>query len=522
MIVNKSIIIFIGSLFWVSPLFADYSQMNQDLENYSPPVNFISPIEVASLENKNVYDFESLDKKTIEKIENLKFEYEKEIIENRTIDFLSNTDPKILEKITRVVNDQKIVKNFVARNLRLNELEILAALRNPSVLAAQKKVIAELESFNQVMDLDQNLKQYSAFTEGLNNKVGPLKMKESLTQKYPYPGLTSLKGSVIQHQVGAALEKMKIKQKNIITLTRKAYWDLVFIDQSIGITSETVDAFNRLKDVATTLYKSGKTSFQDVIKTNIKIEILKEDLSTLFSRKKNIEVKIRELLNLPVYAKLGKAIHIEPQKDIGPLDKLYISARQNRQEIKVVKYQIGKVENMIEMAESMIQNPYTLNFSVFEDEAVNSVGSDASKSSFSEKTMAAMKNNTPIKPWYGIDNPWLNQTRQNLLSRKQTLIKQENEADRMVRETWFMVDQNEREFNLFNDRVLPLSKSALDVSAREYESGSIPFSQAIGSYSDWLKAKLSVAKKRSDLGIAIANLEKTIGRSFDTNHLKGK
>ena len=71
---------------------------------------------------------------------------------------------------------------------------------------------------------------------------------------------------------------------------------------------------------------------------------------------------------------------------------------------------------MIEMAESMIQEPFSLGLSYYEDDAVNVVGTDALKSAFPEKTMAAMKNNSPAKPWYGINDPWLNQTRQNLLS----------------------------------------------------------------------------------------------------------
>ena len=169
---------------------------------------------------------------------------------------------------------------------------------------------------------------------------------------------------------------------------------------------------------------------------------------------------------------------------------------------------------MIEMSESMIQEPFTLNFSSYEDEAVNMVGTGAVKPGFQEKTMASMKNNSPLKPWYGIDDPWLNQTKQKLLSLKQTLVKQVNAADRMVREAWFLVDKNTRELDLYKKRILPLSKSALDVTTREYEAGSIPFSQAIDSYTYWLKVKLTIAKKQTDLGISTANLEKIIGKSF--------
>ena len=72
-------------------------------------------------------------------------------------------------------------------------------------------------------------------------------MRKSIKQEYPFPGLTSLKGQVIQQKVALLVEKMNITQKNVITQIRKAYWNIVFVRQSIKITSETIDAFNRLK-----------------------------------------------------------------------------------------------------------------------------------------------------------------------------------------------------------------------------------------------------------------------------------
>jgi outer membrane protein, heavy metal efflux system len=510
----KIMVFLIFSLIYVSSLSADYSEMNQSIENYSPPGFYTDVLEQNRINEKNIKPPSVISDEVLSKIKGLKINSDNATKTDQKIDFLPAVDAKIFDTLSSMSFNKEDVEKRIGSKLKLNEIEIIAGLRNPAVLASKNKIKAELESFDQVMNLDDTLKQYTAFTKGMNNKAGPLKMKQSLKQKFPYPGLTSLKGGIIQHQVSSLIEKMKIIQKKIITETRKAYWNLVFIERSIGITSETIDAFNRLKDVATILYKSGKTSFQDIIKINIKIEILKEDLVTLSSKKNNIEVRLRELLNLPADTHIGGIVLTKADKKISPFKKLYPFARKNRQELKVIQYQIGKVQNMIEMAESMIQDRFTLNFSTYEDQAINSVGSDAKKLSFSEKTMASMKNNTPVKPWYGVDNPWLNQTRQNLLSLKHTLVKQENATDRMVRTAWFMVDKNKRELGLYKNRILPLSKSALDVSAREYESGSIPFSQAIGSYTDWLKIKLTIAKKQTDLAISIANLEKIIGISF--------
>lgn len=513
-------------LLGASPLFADYSKMNRAFEAYSPPEYYTHSLEQKSIDQiTDQTTDKTTDKTTDEKeaqstelisshIKRLKAKYNEKMNESRKVLFLAIKNQEAYEELEKISLDTKMVIQRVGKNLDLPEIEILASLRNPAVLSAKKKVKAELESFSQVMDLDENLKQYSAFTESINNKVGPLKMKESMKQKFPFPGLTSLKARIIQQQVAALTEKMRVTQKNIITDARKAYWDMVFVERSISITSETIDAFIRLKDVATTLYKSGKTSFQDIIKINIRIEILKEDLITLSSKKKNIEVKLKELLNIPTNSTLGKVVFIEPHDQILDPELLYPLARQERQELKVIRHQIAKVENMIEMAESMIQDPFTLNLSIFEDQAANTVGSGAAAPSFAQKTMAAMKNNSPSKPWYGIDDPWLNQTRQNLLSLRHMLVKQENATDRMVRDAWFNSDKNKRELKLYKNRILSLSKSALDVSTREYESGSIPFSQAIDSYTSWLKTKLTIAKKKTDLGKAVANLEKVVGSSF--------
>ena len=135
----------------------------------------------------------------------------------------------------------------------------------------RSKVMAEIQSFDQVMGLDDTLRQYTAFTKGINNKAGPLKSKDSIKMTYPSPGLTALKGRIVKNQVALQMEKMKIVSRQVITDVEKAYWEVVFVGKSTQITHETLAAFSRLKDVATILYRSGKTSFQDVIKINIKI-----------------------------------------------------------------------------------------------------------------------------------------------------------------------------------------------------------------------------------------------------------
>jgi hypothetical protein len=499
---------------------ADYAQMNKDLNTYSPPDFFVDFVESETNESLSLMETNDPRKSAAfqirSQIQALKKVQEKQLTSR--IPFLAEPDPTMYANLLALSGDPttlpSTVGTLVGKKVVLKEMEILTALVNPGIRAAQKQVAAELLSYDQIMGLEDTLKRYEGFTKGLNNKAGPASMKGSIKQGWPLPGLTGLKGKIIKEQVAIAVEKRNIMQREVITQTRKAYWELVYVDESQKSTIETIDALNRLKDVATTLYKSGKTSFQDIIKINIRTQLLSEELVTLASRRNSVEASLLELLNLPAGIRVGKPGKSTAHKEIGRPESLYPLARKNRQELKIIQHRINKLERLIEMAEAMIQEPFTLGLWAYENDGVATIGPNAPRGAFGEKTMAAMKNNQPQKPWYGLSEPWLNQTRQTLLSLKQTRIKEEKATDTMVQEAWFMVDKNRRELVLYEKKILALSKSALDVSDREYEAGSIPFFQAIDAYTFWLTVKLTIARKKSSLGASIAALERIMGKTL--------
>jgi outer membrane protein TolC len=248
-----------------------------------------------------------------------------------------------------------------------------------------------------------------------------------------------------------------------------------------------------------------------VIKVTIKIETLKQDRVSLENEAAVIQARLAELMNLPAETRIGPVMPGPlPQTIPGP-KTLAALARENRQELAALRFQIRRVQSMLEMSESMTEARFTTGLSYWDADHVNSAGTGALQPAFAEKTMASMKNNRPQTPWYGVDGPWVQQTRQTLAGLTHTLTARENATDRMVADAWADIDKLRRELALYQDRILPLTSSALEVSTREYEAGAIAFSQAIGSYTDWLSVKLTIARKTRDLGIALAVLESIVG-----------
>lgn len=498
----------------VTPLYANYGEMKKELSAYTPPDFFPArPQGETPAENQSADD-EPMFKAVQKELSQVKQRRENAVTDLNGVLTGLGLDQTLVVRMAGISDPPEKVASHIAGQVVLDELRILAALRNPAVLAAQKQLLGELQSYNQVTSLDDMLRQYAAFTRSLNNRAGPLKAKDSVKMAYPLPGLTALKGRIVDSQVGILSEKTAIAVKTAILDTEKAFWDLVFVAESQKVTRETIAAFSRLKDVATILYRSGRTSFQDVLKINIKMEELREELKTLEENKKNIHIRLAELLNLDHDARIGRPKGTGLPPAAPEQENLYALAGEHRQELKVIRFQIQKMEQMVEMGETMVEFPYTVGLSFADNGIINTTGTDAPKAAFPAKTMAGMKNGAPQRAWFGTNKPWLNQTRQNLAGVRQILVKQENAAGRMVRTTWFKLDKARREYALNRVRILPLAKSALDVSTNEYETGSIPFSQAIGSYTYWLKVKLTIAKKKTEAGVYAAELENIIGKKL--------
>ncbi|NOY46048.1 MAG: TolC family protein [Deltaproteobacteria bacterium] len=400
---------------------------------------------------------------------------------------------------------------LAADGITLQDLEVLTWLRNPGIRAAQDRLRGTLERYTQAWNLDEILRQYTAFTEGLMNGVGPMKGREPVQMRFPFPGLLALKGEIVTQEVRTAAEGLEIARRTAITGIRKAFWNLEFVTEAERITSEMLDLLERLESVAKARYESGKTNFQDVIQVRIRRETVTEDVQTLAEQRHTVESKIREILDLPPEAPVGHPAKLEPVRSVPELGPLYEVALDRRQELRMLRAQVGKMERMIELAETRIYPDYTLNLSVYQDEAVNQVGTARMKEPFATVTTASVGAGLPKMPWYGRGDAYVRETRQKLEALRQRLRKEEAATRFGVHDAWFRLDRAAREEALYAGKVVGLSRAALDVATRGYEAGEVMFADVIGSYMGWLGANLTEARKRADLGVAWAELAEAVG-----------
>lgn len=397
--------------------------------------------------------------------------------------------------------------------LDLKILEDIVVLRNPRLLAAQRTYEAELNGFDQVADLEAVLSRYAAFTAGVMPGVGPKKVRAGVP--FPLPGPAALTSAVIVENVTLAALDLNMALRDKVTQARKAYGNLVFIYEKRRIYKETLDLYSRLHDIASTLYKTGKTSYQDVIQVTIREKMLQKEMESLGEQKKSLNQELLALMDLPWDTPVGAPVQKIQEKTPPRAGTLLSRALPRRQELIRMDHAISKMEIMIEMAESMVLPNRDLGLSLKNPADIATTGTWAGKAAFPDQgPQASMGAGSPKKPWFGTTESWLAQTRKKLAALRHKRQDIEAQTRAQIQGAWFRLDDALRTCTLYRDSILDLSASALAVSTREYEAGSITFSRTAGAYNSLLNARLAYAVARKDAAVFRAGLQKIVGFSF--------
>ena len=237
--------------------------------------------------------------------------------------------------------------------------------------------------------------------------VGPMQGMDDIQMKFPFPGVTALKGQVAEKNVEAEKQALDLVRRDIVAQGRKAYWNLLYTHRAHRITRDTLDQLNQLESVATTRYGAGKTSYQDVVKIRIGREKLEEQLATLKEQRVNLETELLALMDIQPGISLGWPDTPTPDLSLPKLASLYPLALENRQELNRMRAMLGKMERMVEMAETMIQPAFTQNYSLFTDEAVLQAGSAGMKPTFATTVSPARGKGLPKNAWFGTRDAYL-------------------------------------------------------------------------------------------------------------------
>jgi outer membrane protein, heavy metal efflux system len=495
------------------PACSHYQKLSADYETYTPPA-IVSPPESPAPKpaEDSRADADFKDQKT--RLDEMGRRWEAALnVPGADTRFFSPAPDK-LSDLEPAGRDAAVAARALSSGFTLETLEILALLRNRGVISAEKTFRGKLSAYSQVSNLDEILRQYAAFTQAVMTGVGDMADKESPAMKFPFPGVMALKGEIVNQEVKIAREELETVRKTVVTEARKVFWNLAYNRRAQEITAATLELLDQLELSARKRYEVGKESLQDVIRVQIQQEKMREEQNTLKEEQRSLQTNIRKIADLTPGSDIGFPAIREPRRELPAIDGLFGLALEKSQDLRTIRAMVGRMERMIEMAETEIYPRFTQNLSLFENKAVIQVGSIQTEAPFSNVDRASIGEGLPKNPWFGLGDAYLRETREKLDALRNELKNAENVIRFKVREGWFKLDLAIREERLYSKKIRELSRLSAEVTGLRYEAGVAAMRDVIEFNMTWFESRLTSERKKSEIGIARAELEEMIGTSL--------
>jgi outer membrane protein, heavy metal efflux system len=127
-----------------------------------------------------------------------------------------------------------------------------------------------------------------------------------VSQELPFPGKRGLRGRVAEAEAGAEQWNYEQTRFNVVAEVKDAYYELAFVDKAIETITKNRKLLEQFTKIAEARYAVGKGIQQDVLKAQVEISKLVDQMTVLEQRRATAEAKINSLLYRELQTPVGR------------------------------------------------------------------------------------------------------------------------------------------------------------------------------------------------------------------------
>lgn len=385
------------------------------------------------------------------------------------------------------------------------------ALRaNPELQAAKLRWNASSERIVQERALDDPVIGFTYFGEQVQTRVGEKQAGVKASQKVPFFGKLRLKGEIARNEAKVSEERYRTLEREIVAKAKSAFYTLYWAYKSISINEENRNLLKRFVKIAEIKYATGKATQQDVLKAQVELSKIVNDLITLEQLKETSVARINTLLNRHPDASIGTPEEVDIGKLTVSLEDLYEKAKEVSPDLSILKYKIERDKAAYKLARKQYYPDFTfgLNYTFINDMPSSVMASPLGESR--DSYTGTLSVNVPIFQKRKHD-AGVREANAKLKSSKMAYKNRENMTLFEVKDLHFKVQTAERLVNLYRNSIIPLAKQSLKAAESGYQAGQVDFLNLIDSQRALLDFNLAFYRAVADFGTNIAGLERVVG-----------
>ncbi len=395
-----------------------------------------------------------------------------------------------------------LVLPAAAPSLAAGELQALIeelVRNNPEIRAARYRYEAASKRPTQLSTLPDP--KFSFVDFGVGHPASTLNASDfaylgfGFSQEVPFPGKLALAAQEARKEAEGEGEIYKAVVLETTARLKLAYYDWFYISKAIEITNKNRDLLERFEKIARARYAVGKGIQQDVLKAQVELSGLAQQLEVLEQRRASLQAKINSLLNRPAETPLGQPAAVRRSAFTLQLEALpelidRASPRLRARQLLVDSRNVG-----IERARKEYRPDF--NFS-FQWQKTGSL--------FRDYYMATAEVKVPLYFWrkqrYGVEEAAarFEESRQDYQATRQELLF-------AAKDQYLIARTSERLLALFESGIIPQSSLSLESALAGYEVGSVNFLTLINNLMTLLSFEMQYYEEVAKHEQALARLE---------------
>jgi len=196
---------------------------------------------------------------------------------------------------------------------------------NPEIQAARLRFEAATKRPSQVGTLPEPTASFTNF--GVGHPFSRLNGSEfayqgfGVSQEVPFPGKLALASEEAQREAESVQQDYRAVVVEVAARLKVVYYEWFAVNKAIALTRQHTDLLSRFEEIARNRYKVGKGIQQDVLKAQLEVSTLEQQLTMLDEKRQRAEAEIASLLAVPKIS-IRVPGEIQPSSLSMPLDGL--------------------------------------------------------------------------------------------------------------------------------------------------------------------------------------------------------
>ncbi len=384
----------------------------------------------------------------------------------------------------------------------------IAKLNHPHIQAARARVAATANRVPQARSLEDPLVSSSFYPisdQALQTAAGRAGNTLSVLQKYPWPEKRSTKAEIASREAQIARAKLAEVELEIEEMVKLAYYELWFADRAIAITSQNREVAVEIIKLAEARNAVGGSQ-QDVLRAQLQLDALDDQLIGLRRQKAVAQADLAALIQQPAMVGIEPVGELDVAKAPEQLDALFATAQECSPRLREYRWAVSRDREKRQLACLGNYPDFTIGAgwqTITESDAISPVANGHDNVNF----MVGVT--LPI--WRERINASIREASCNVTASSRELSAARDDTLRQIRRLTEQAYAADDQLRLYNERVLPRARRALQLATADYRGGLLDFSDVADGFTEMLMFELQAARARATLAGTIAQIHRAVG-----------